>query len=1415
MDDKPRRGKRRRPIAGSAAKPAAQGRRRRHAPASRHGGVAIPIVGIGASAGGLDALKAFLGAMPADSGMAFVIVQHLDPAHESHMADILAKITTMRVVQARNGAAVAPNTVYTNPPGRILSIRGGRLVLGEPAGHGHVDAAIDRFLVSLAEAEGSPPICIILSGSGGSDGLRGVRAVRTAGGMCMAQDPRSAAFPAMPQAAIDTGLADIVLPPAQMPAALMEFVRHPLIGSAGPGAAPAEATASDIEAILTILRSRTGGDFTHYKRPMVIRRIQRRMGLRQASGAAAYLKLLQKDSREVALLARDMLIGVSSFFRDAAAFEALNREVVVPLVHSRPDGTPLRAWIAGCATGEEAYSVAMLLLEAREAAGHANPVQVFATDVDELALKTARAGAYPLSVADDMPAARLEAFFTRQGASYQVTKLLREAVVFSRHNLLADPPFSKLDLVCCRNVLIYLEPAAQRKVLSLFGFALKVGGHLLLGKSEGVAGMADTLTPVSKADHLYRLTQPCRRAAGEFPLCAVERGPGAADRGRSPDDASVLAQVNLDAVVQHFGASVVLIDPQGTILHFHGQTEKYLGHPKGPARLNLLDMAGGAISARLRRAISRALHQEESIRLPQVALPHRRSVLSDLTVIRVHGPAAGQILAVIFEDSERSSRTAPAPPVAAQEEPLVAELEGEVKALRAELAASVESSDLAAEELRSANEEVMSMNEELQSTNEELEASKEELQSFNEELNTVNSQLNEKVRELTEATGDLANLLGATEIATVFLDARLKIRRFTPRATALLNVIDSDLGRPVGHITHRFAGIDLAAAAAEVLASLTPAESDQQTRDGQWYTVCVLPYRTLDNRVDGVVITFSDVTRLKLAEQHLRVAKTYAERVIETVRQPLLVLDRSLKVLSANRAFGAAFQVESAHAAGLLVYDLAGGQWAPPEFRALLGKVIPKGAGFEGYRLEHVFGQAGRKVLLISGQKVEPCGDMPERLLLTFDDITERERSREDLERLNAELEQRVTQRTAQAELRAQQLRELAARLGRAEQTERERFARLLHDDLQQVLVGTRFHLEALRSSVPNGPSRKEAAAAVKLLAQALTMTKSLTAQLMPPVLFDAGLDAALPGLASQMQALHKLNVKMEIHTAVPLDAEGVAVLLFGAVRELLLNVAKHARIGSAQVQLDRDDADHVRIVVSDQGCGFSPATFNTAGAGHLGFGLFDIKQRLEYVGGRCDIDSAPGRGTRVTLTARVGSPREPVSVAPMAPIRQGSPAEPDRAQERGDRIRVLLVDDHAVVRKKLADILNKEPDIAVVAEACDGLQAIEQARRHLPDVIIMDVSMPRMSGIDATRAIRAERPAANVIAFSMYQEVDRAKAMREAGAVGYVNKGGPLEELLSVIRACVSARNDGCEPAGTTSGAAKSPGEHHGSRSG
>jgi len=1216
------------------------------APSPSIAGRPLAVVGIGASAGGLDALKDFFKAMPSDSGMAFVVIQHLEPTHESQMAGILARYTEMTVVTAQDGASVEAGCVYTIPASKYLSIEAGRLRLTEPMERHGMRMAIDFFFRSLAQDQKEKAVCIVLSGSG-SDGTQGLRAVRSAGGMCMAQDPGTAQFGIMPQSAIDTGLVDYVLPADRIPHALLDYVRH---FRTRPPESPEETADAgpldDLESILKLLQSGTNSDYRCYKMGTVVRRIERRMGLRQIAGMGDYLSLLRKDPQELVQLAKDMLIGVSSFFRDPEAFGRLQETALAPLVAGRSFDSPFRVWVPGCATGEEAYSVTMLLLEALASAGKGNPVQVFASDVDEDALETARTGIYPESIAVDVPPERLDRFFSHKDDRYQVNKQLREAVVFARQNLIADPPFSKMDLITCRNVLIYLQPEAQRKVISIFSFALNVGGFLFLGKSETPTDPRGLFEVLSKPHRIYRLARPNHHAA-DLPVFsgASARGAGvAADRAPAPPSAAELTILNQQVLLRHFDAAIVLVEPKGKILHFYGPTEKYLGHPKGAASLNVFDMAAGAMATKLRRAIGQALSSNQPVTIRQAPTSRKGSAFANATVAPVPGRAGDErMLAIILEDAPVPAAAHPAAQPIAEDECAVSQLEAEIRALRTELEETNQEHESAGEQLKAANEEVMSMNEELQSTNEELETSKEELQSINEELNTVNNQLNEKVGEITEVNNDLANLFSSTEIATVFLDAQLRIKRFTPRAIELFNLIASDLGRPLAHITQNFDGSSLSADIAAVMRDLTPIEKEVQTPENRWYTMRILPYRTLDNRIDGAAVTFADVTRLKRLESSLQSAKAYAENIVGTIRQPLLVLDSDLRVVSANPAFYQTFKVAPKATVGELLYELGDGQWDIAHLRKLLAEIIPARSEFKELQVGHEFPGMGFRIICLNACLIESAERQTPMILLALEDVTEREQARQQIESLAAELDRRVRERTAEldravAELeqRARQLRALAAELTLAEHKERKRLAQILHDDLQQLLAAVKFSVGSLHCAGGDPIVKNRIDELDHLVDESIRLSRSLLVQLNPPALSDSGLVAAMKWLAEEMKRMHGLIVHVTAGNEIPPDTEGVVILLFHAVRELLFNIVKHAGVEAATVDVRRLTGDQVQITVADEGAGFDPDAALLRKDSSTGLGLFGIRERIAHLGGRMEMESAPGRGTRVTLVAEI-----------------------------------------------------------------------------------------------------------------------------------------------------------------------------------
>lgn len=825
-----------------------------------------PVAGIGASAGGLDAFKKFFSAMPENSGIAFVLIPHLDPKHESLMVDLIARHTSMPVVEATDGLAVLENRVYIIPPNKYMTFSGGSLRLTGPVERGGPPTSIDLFLRSLAEEKQEKAICIILSGTG-SHGTLGLKAVKAAGGMAMVQDPATADYPLMPESAVATGLADYVLAAEQLPDALIKYTQPFCVN--GRHQQSAEVEAPDyLDQALAVLRTRGKLDFRSYRKKTLARRIVRRMSLSHLERGADYVAFLRDHADEVDRLASDLLISVTSFFRDADAWRAMETQVFRPLVKSHEADAPLRVWSVGCATGEEAYSLGILALEQLAATQKSCPLQIFATDVDEKALETARHGVYPDSICTDVSAQRLSQFFTRVSeSSFQVSKQLRETAIFARQNVLADAPFSKLDLIVCRNLLIYLEPEAQKRIIGLLHFALRPGGYLFLGPAETIGRNANLFEQISAKWRIYQ-SIGAPRANLQFPVPQVIPRPAPAQPAPRAERPVRLGEVAQSYLLRRFGLACVVINRNYQVLHFGGPTENFLVQPPGPPTQDLLSLTRRGLETKLRGLIHRAMREGTAQSIKDVVMRHEgasRRVTIDVEPLDQSKQTEGLLLVAFQEQPGPEHETLAEAKKRSQSEQSSAlrELEQELETTRESLQCTIEELESSNEELKASNEEIMSMNEELQSTNEELESSKEELQSVNEELNTLNVQLAEKLAELEKANNDTANLLNCTDIATVFLDAGFKIRFFTPSATRMFSFIATDVGRPIAHMAPKFTDPDLERDADAVLHDLAPREREVEISDGLWYIRRIVPYKTLDNRIDGVVINFVDVTERK------------------------------------------------------------------------------------------------------------------------------------------------------------------------------------------------------------------------------------------------------------------------------------------------------------------------------------------------------------------------------------------------------------------------------------------------------------------------------------------------------------------------------------------------------------------------
>jgi two-component system CheB/CheR fusion protein len=958
---------------------------------------AFHIVGIGGSAGSLEAFEEFFRNMPSDTGMTFVLISHLDPTHKALLAELLQRVTAMKVIQATDGLKVLPNYVYVIPPNFDMTIMHGTLQLLEPSLPRGFRMPIDFFFRHLADDQGENGIGIILSGMG-TDGTLGARAIKKKMGLVMVQDISSAKYDGMPQSAINTGLADIVAPVHELPARLLSYTnRSPGMTRVLPVAE--KKTVGALNKIFALLRAKTGNDFSLYKKSTINRRIERRMNIHQIDHIDQYVRYLSENSPEIDLLFKELLIGVTSFFREPDSFAVLKVKVISHLLEKKGKET-IRIWVVGCSTGEEAYSIAIVFRECLDELRIKDnfKIQIYATDLDKEAINMARTGTYPANIAQNVSEERLQRFFIKEESNYRIKSEIREMIVFAQQNVLTDPPFTRLDLLSCRNLLIYLSPETQKKIMPLFHYSLNPGGILLLGSSESIGGLVELFSPLDNKWKLFeRRENLAVPSLVEFPTTPpfyedktqedeTER------RGSSPSIIEI-AQAN---ILQTITPPVVLINDQGDILYLTRQTGKYLEPPVGKANMNIYAMAREGLRADLGVAIRRAKAEKRKVTIEGLVVETNGSGQTvNLTVTLFDKPDVMHgLMLVLFEDV--AAPTVVAGPAngksrsASRLKIIKEELEKELQYTNERLQTVVEEMETSQEELKSANEELQSTNEELQSTNEEMVTSKEELQSLNEELTTLNAELQSKNEDLTETGDDLKNLLNSTQIATLFLDNNLKIKRFTPYATKIVSLIQSDMGRPITDIVSNLQYNNLATDVNEVLKTLVSKEIQVQTTDGSWYLMKIVPYRTTDNVIDGVVITFADITDFKRMEERLAERAEYAEAIIRMVREPLVVLNGGLKIVSANPSFYRTFQVTPEETDGQTLYNLGNGQWNIPALRKLLEEMLPKNTQIEGYLMEHEFPIIGKRRMLLNARRIAQEGSRKELILLAIEDITNR-----------------------------------------------------------------------------------------------------------------------------------------------------------------------------------------------------------------------------------------------------------------------------------------------------------------------------------------------------------------------------------------------------------------------------------------
>ncbi|TFG13286.1 MAG: PAS domain S-box protein [Promethearchaeota archaeon] len=958
--------------------------------------ISHPIVGIGASAGGLEAFEQFFSNMPADSGMTFVLVPHLDPTHKSILSDLIMQYTRMLVVQVSDGIKIEPNKAYIIPPNYDMTISHGKLYLSEIPTPRGLRLPIDHFFRSLALDQQEKAICIVLSGTG-TDGTLGIREIKGAGGMAMVQDPITAKYDGMPRSAINNAIVDYVLPPDKMPDQLIKYVKKSVTPLKQENTISSLKFTDDLKEIFTLLKKKTNHDFSVYKENTMFRRIERRMVINHFNNISDYINYIRDHSQELEILFKELLIGVTNFFRDKEAFDFLEEKIIPSFFKESKLKKNIRIWVPGCSTGEEVYSIAILFQEYIDKINQDIKIQIFATDIDDVAIEKARLGIYPDSITADISPDRLKRFFELKGNLYQIKKKIRETVVFAVQNVIFDPPFSRVDLISCRNLLIYLNAEIQKKLVILFHYSLNPGGILFLGNSETISSTPTLFSEINRKLKLFqRIETPSFLIDIPRPFPPlIDHHPNKTHRKDiNKEEFMNYRQVMEKFLLEHYSPPSVIINVKGDILYIHGKTNKFLEIQSGEAKMNIFQMVKEEVKLKLTTALRRILTKNEEVIYEKISLKSGNELIQlNLKIIPLLQPLILKDL--FFVSFEEVPLEMPIRENILQIENLsgerflrVKQLEDELSSTKQYLQTTIEELETTNEELQSSNEELQSSNEELQSTNEELQTSKEELQSLNEELTTINNELEAKITELRNINDDMRNLMVSSNIGTIFLDEKLNIKRFTPASKKIFNLIETDIGRPLNHISTNLVYDRMVQDAEEVLKTLIPKDIDVQIKDNGWFNMRIVPYRTEDNMIKGVVVTFFDITQRYLLEEEKVEALQFVDDIVETVRNPLVVMSKDLRIIRVNRAFYEFFKVTPSEVNGKYIYELGNTEWDIPELRDLLKHVISNHSIIQNFEVEHNFGKIGKRVMLLNAKEMirEKNKSL---ILLAIEDITD------------------------------------------------------------------------------------------------------------------------------------------------------------------------------------------------------------------------------------------------------------------------------------------------------------------------------------------------------------------------------------------------------------------------------------------